>query len=71
MLRHRLITLLATIPTFVGRLAMVSMVGTKFVAPADDGRIAITAEIPVGSSLDYTTARLEKLEVALTEFPGV
>ena len=70
-LRHRFITLMATVLTFVGSIAMVPMVGAEFVAAADDGRINLTVETPVGSSLDYTTAKLEQVEAALIEFSEV
>lgn len=70
-LRHRLITLLSTVGIFVGSLFMVPLVGTEFVPDTDEGRFQITITAPVGSSLDYTTAKVRQVEKALREFPEV
>jgi HAE1 family hydrophobic/amphiphilic exporter-1 len=70
-LRHRLITLLSTVGIFVGSLFMVPLVGTEFVPDTDEGRFQISITAPVGSSLDYTTAKVRQVEKALREFPEV
>ncbi|CAH0223648.1 Multidrug resistance protein MdtB [Agrobacterium fabrum] len=70
-LRHRLVTLLVTAGIFIGSLFMVPLVGTEFVPDADKGRFQINLTAPVGSSLDYTTAKLRQVEKALREFPEV
>lgn len=70
-LRHRLITLLATIGIFVGSLFMVPLVGAEFVPNTDEGRFQVSITAPVGSSLDYTTAKVRQVEKALREFPEV
>ena len=70
-LRHRLVTLIATIAMFVGSLMMVPMVGVEFVAAADDGRMTMNVTTPVGSSLDYTSAKMQQVETALREFPEI
>ncbi|WCK03894.1 efflux RND transporter permease subunit [Agrobacterium tumefaciens] len=70
-LRHRLLTLLVTAGIFIGSLFMVPLVGTEFVPNADEGRFQINLTAPVGSSLDYTTAKLRQVEKALKEFPEV
>lgn len=70
-MRHRLITLLSTVGIFVGSLFMVPLVGTEFVPDTDEGRFQINITAPVGSSLDYTTAKVRQVEKALREFPEV
>ena len=70
-LRHRLVTLLATVGIFVGSIFMVPLVGTEFVPTADEGRFQINVTTPVGSSLDYTAAKVRQVETALREFPDV
>lgn len=70
-LRHRLITLFATIGIFAGSLMMIPLVGAEFVPPADQGRMQVNVTAPVGSSLDYTEAKLGQVERALKEFPEV
>ena len=70
-LRHRLVTLLATIGIFVGSLFMVPLVGAEFVPGADEGRFQINVTAPVGSSLDYTATKVRQVENALREFPEI
>ncbi|MEJ1176008.1 efflux RND transporter permease subunit [Agrobacterium sp. CMT1] len=70
-LRHRLVTLLATIAIFIGSLFMVPLLGAEFVPTADGGRFQIAVTAPAGSSLDYTTAKVRQVEKALRQFPEV
>ncbi|MFG1342476.1 efflux RND transporter permease subunit [Xanthobacter autotrophicus] len=70
-LRHRFITLTATIGIFVGSLLMVPLVGTEFVPDADEGRFQINVTTPVGASLDYTALKVQQVENALRKFPEV
>ncbi|KJF67162.1 efflux RND transporter permease subunit [Rhizobium nepotum] len=70
-LRHRLVTLLVTSGIFIGSLFMVPLVGAEFVPNTDEGRFQIDVRAPVGSSLDYTTAKVRQVEKALKEFPEV
>jgi HAE1 family hydrophobic/amphiphilic exporter-1 len=70
-LRHRLVTLLVTSGIFIGSLFMVPLVGAEFVPNTDEGRFQIDVSAPVGSSLDYTTAKVRQVEKALKEFPEV
>jgi HAE1 family hydrophobic/amphiphilic exporter-1 len=70
-LRHRFITLVATLGVFVGSLLMIPLVGTEFVANADQGRFQVNITTPAGSSLDYTAAKVRQVEGALREFPEV
>lgn len=50
---------------------MVPLVGAEFVPNTDEGRFQINVTAPVGSSLDYTTAKVRQVEKALREFPEV
>ncbi|TKT82500.1 efflux RND transporter permease subunit [Aquamicrobium sp. LC103] len=70
-LRHRFITLAATIGIFIGSIFMIPLVGVEFVPNADEGRFQINVTAPVGSSLDYTAAKVRQVEGALREFPEV
>jgi HAE1 family hydrophobic/amphiphilic exporter-1 len=70
-LRHRLVTLLATVGIFIGSLFMVPLVGAEFVPSADEGRFQINVTAPVGSSLDYTATKVRQVENALREFPEI
>lgn len=68
-LRHRLVTLIATAGIFIGSIFMVPLVGAEFTPTADEGRFQINVQTPVGSSLDYTAAKVGQIEAALREFP--
>lgn len=70
-LRHRLVTLSATIAVFLASILMIPLVGTEFVPNADEGRLQIRVTTPVGSSLDYTAAKVRQVENALHAFPEV
>lgn len=70
-LRHRFVTLLATTSIFIASLVMVPLVGVEFAPTADEGRFEINVTAPVGSSLDYTTAKVRQVEKALREFSEV
>jgi HAE1 family hydrophobic/amphiphilic exporter-1 len=70
-LRHRLVTLLATVGIFVGSIFMVPLVGAEFLPKSDEGHFQINVRTPVGSSLDYTATKVRQVESALGEFPEV
>ena len=70
-LRHRFVTLIATVGIVIGSLFMVPLVGAEFVPGADEGRFQINVTAPVGSSLDYTATKVRQVENALREFPEV
>lgn len=70
-LRHRFVTLMATVAIFVCSILMVPLVGMEFVPNADQGRFQINVTTTAGSSLDYTAAKVRQVEAALREFPEV
>jgi HAE1 family hydrophobic/amphiphilic exporter-1 len=70
-LRYRLVTLWITAAIFVASIFIVPLVGVEFVATSDEGQFHIKVTAPAGSSLVYTTAKLQQVEKALREFPEV
>jgi len=70
-LKHRLVTLVATVALFAGSVMMVPLVGAEFVPSADEGRISVSVTAPVGASLEYSAAKVAQVEHALREFPEV
>lgn len=70
-LRHRRLTLAAALASFIGSFFLVPLIGTEFVPASDLGEQVITIETPVGSSLEYTEAKLRQVDLALREFPEV
>jgi HAE1 family hydrophobic/amphiphilic exporter-1 len=70
-LRHKLITLLLALSTFIGSLFLVPLLGTEFVPKADFSETSLSFNTPVGSSLQATEAKAQQVEAVLREFPEV
>eukprot|EP01036_Dinobryon_divergens_P056703 gene56703-75715_t len=70
-LRWPKFTLLIALGTFVGSFALPKYIGFEFVPQADLGEQVVSIETPVGSSLEYTEAKLRQVDAALREFPEI
>ena len=70
-LRWPKLTLLIALATFVGSFALPKYIGFEFVPQADLGEQVVSIETPVGSSLEYTEAKLRQVDAALREFPEI
>ncbi len=70
-LRHRIITMVAAIAIFVGSFMLVPRIGVEFVPAADLSEMIVEITGPVGSSLDYTGAKVAQVQKALAEFPEI
>lgn len=70
-LRWPKITLLIALATFVGSFALPKYIGFEFVPQADLGEQVVSIETPVGSSLEYTEAKMRQVDAALREFPEI
>ncbi len=64
-------TLLIALATFVGSFALPKYIGFEFVPQADLGEQVVSIETPVGSSLEYTEAKMRQVDAALREFPEI
>ncbi|WP_421998000.1 efflux RND transporter permease subunit [Reyranella sp.] len=70
-LRWPKVTLLIALLAFVGSFALPRYIGFEFVPEADLGEQVVSIETPVGSSLEYTEAKLRQVDAAVREFPEV
>ncbi|MFO1158308.1 MAG: efflux RND transporter permease subunit [Reyranellaceae bacterium] len=70
-LRWPKITLLIALASFVGSFGLAKYIGFEFVPQADLGEQIVSIETPVGSSLEYTEAKLRQVDAAVHEFPEV
>jgi HAE1 family hydrophobic/amphiphilic exporter-1 len=70
-LRWRKTTLLIALLAFVGSFALPRYIGFEFVPQADLGEQVVSIETPVGSSLEYTEAKLKQVDAAVREFPEI
>ena len=64
-------TLLIALASFVGSFALPKYIGFEFVPQADLGEQVVAIETPIGSSLEYTEAKLRQVDAAVHEFPEV
>ena len=70
-LRWPKLTLLIALGTFLGSFALPKYIGFEFVPQADLGEQVVSIETPVGSSLEYTEAKLRQVDAAVREFPEI
>ncbi len=64
-------TLLIALGTFMASFALPKYIGFEFVPQADLGEQVVSIETPVGSSLEYTTAKLNQVDAAIRELPEI
>jgi HAE1 family hydrophobic/amphiphilic exporter-1 len=72
-LRHRILTLLLALLTFVAGFALPAsgMIGSEFVPQADYSESGLIFYTPVGSSLELTESKVHQVEAVLRDFPEV
>ncbi|WP_020651750.1 efflux RND transporter permease subunit [Massilia niastensis] len=70
-LRHRLATAIGSAVFFFGSIALVPLLPTGFVPPADRSQTQINVELPPGSTLAQTHAVAEQTRLAAMQVPGV
>ena len=70
-LRHRLATAIGSAVFFFGSIALVPLLPTGFVPPADRSQTQINVELPPGSTLAETHAVAEQTRLAAMQVPGV
>jgi multidrug efflux pump subunit AcrB len=68
-LAHRVKVLVIALATFVASFFVVPLVGTEFIPQTDQGFISLRLNTPVGSSLEYTNAKVEQIEALRSSFP--
>jgi hydrophobic/amphiphilic exporter-1 (mainly G- bacteria), HAE1 family len=57
--------------TFFGSFMIVPLIGTEFVPQQDEGMVSMRLNTPIGSSLQYTDAKIRDAEAAIREINGV
>ncbi|WP_116807111.1 efflux RND transporter permease subunit [Steroidobacter cummioxidans] len=67
----RALMLVIAAVSFFGSFAIVPLVGTEFVPQQDEGIMFMRMNTPVGSSLEYTSAKVRDAEEAIREIDGV
>jgi hydrophobe/amphiphile efflux-1 (HAE1) family protein len=64
-------TLLLAAVLFAGSLMLIPKIGAEFVPQTDDGFVQLKFKTAVGSSIDYTDAKMHQVESALKEFKEI
>lgn len=67
-LQHRWKVMFLTILVVVGSGFFFGKVQKEFIPDSDEGRFLISFRTPLGSSLEYTNSRLEKMEAVLQRY---
>ena len=57
--------------SFFGSFLIVPLVGTEFIPEQDEGIMFMRVNTPIGSSLEYTDAKIADAEAAIREIEGV
>ncbi|HEX2493467.1 MAG TPA: efflux RND transporter permease subunit, partial [Steroidobacter sp.] len=57
--------------SFFGSFLLVPLIGTEFIPANDEGMIFMRLNTPIGSSLEYTDAKMRDIEGELREIKGV
>jgi multidrug efflux pump subunit AcrB len=70
-LRYRKTTLGLAGAIFIGSFFLVPLVGGEFMPKIDEGFLSLKIKTPVGSSLDYTDAKVRQVETLVSSFPEV
>ncbi|MYN02472.1 MMPL family transporter [Pseudoduganella sp. DS3] len=70
-LNWRKTTLATAFALFFGSLLLVPMIGGEMFPKTDEGWINLQFKVPVGSSLEYNSAKAAQVEQILKEFPEV
>ena len=69
--RHRWITVILAIITFVGSLALVPMLAKTFFDEGDISEASIAVSLPSGATLEDTYSKVEQLRILLSKRPEV
>ena len=59
--RHKTVTILICVAVFVGSMSLTKFIGSEFFPTADDGRLGVSLELPIGTRVEIaqeSTARL-------------
>src|SRR5690606_7694965 len=67
----RMLLLVLAAFAFFGSFALVPLIGVEFMPEEDEGRVFIRLNAPIGSSLEYTDAKIRDVEAVLREIDGV
>lgn len=59
---HRTVTIVICLATFVGSIFLMKQVGTEFFPTADDGRLGVELETPIGTRVEISQEAVQRLD---------
>lgn len=69
---HKTVTIVVCMATFVGSLLLMKNVGTEFFPTADDGRMRVSLELPIGTRTEIARESTRKLaELWRSKYPEI
>lgn len=70
-LKHRFITIAASVAIFVLSIVMVASVGAEFFPATDEGMINVTVNLPAGSEVEHVDSTLKEIQSSIQDIPEV
>ena len=71
-IRHRVVVVVAAIVVFASSMLLVGRVGTEFIPPSDNARVAIEIELPIGIRVEKTQQVARDIEAIIqNKYPEV
>ena len=64
---HKTVTIIICMATFVGSLFLMKYVGTEFFPVADDARLSVSLEMPIGTRVEISKEVMERLNKEWSE----
>ena len=59
--RHKTVTILICVAVFVGSMSLTKYIGSEFFPTADDGRLGVSLELPIGTRVEIAQEATDRL----------
>ncbi|MDD6779343.1 MAG: efflux RND transporter permease subunit [Bacteroidales bacterium] len=59
--RHKTVTILICVAVFVGSMSLTKFIGSEFFPTADDGRLGVSLELPIGTRVEIAQETTDRL----------
>ena len=59
--RHKTVTILICVAVFIGSMSLTKFIGSEFFPTADDGRLGVSLELPIGTRVEIAQEATERL----------
>lgn len=59
--RHKTVTILICVAVFIGSMSLTKFIGSEFFPTADDGRLGVSLELPIGTRVEIAQETTDRL----------